>query len=886
MVFQIFLALLFALAGAPFVAASEAFFLARDGAPPASVILLPGSGAPAEDAARDLRRVLGIMSGRAPEIADAPQREPAVVVGLASEWARATGEEGPAARLANAASESFLLLSSAKRLLVLGKDAAGVSHGVYTLLHDLGCRWFFLGRDWEVIPKKSEIEVRADRVEGPAFRVRRLNCGASQGGASRALFEEWSRRNRLGSAYGKTGIHHAYANFVPESLFKEHPEYFAWVSADGKSPGNKQNGLQPCTTHPEVVKRFTEGALSILRGRRERDPDPPLLLSVSPNDNTGNLCRCERCRAVGSYTDCALLLANQVAEAIRGEFPRTLVGFMAYGRVSPAPSAGREADPNVIVSMATAYTWNTHPLEMQLQWPKFVRHLIVREYYSIGQWGGARPDYEGPAIADLSQTLKRWRAQGLEGVEAEMNHFWGSCGARFWAAARFLWMPDLPREEVSDDFYTNCWGTAAVPMRRYFERWESGQPASARVMGLAFQDLADAARLAADPAVRRRVDLLTLYLHGFHLQEQTAKIAEECRRMKLSEEETQRRLEPWCEEGNQLLYRGKDAYLVAISPKAYRMTRPHPPFTPAEAENLRARDLDFYRKAVGGALVEVGGAPVSMDLMPPRARERAAPSATSASPEFLLGKTSYLMRLKANEELTMSLEKPREIEAPASIRTPKEARGEGEDLLESARGERLGRIIVWSLGSEGRDRDFLAFHSVTSENAARPIRFVAPREGLYQFDVASGAREKSVIFRVVGPPSRSMFADLKNHQNISPLEIRPPARAKGARRAPSPTTLYFYVPKGTTRFALQLRRFKNAPVDFTLSARGGQVIHEERATRDSEWIIPVPTERSDAVWKLWIGTDQISRVGLDGVPPCVAVDPSDLLVPRAATAAP
>lgn len=885
--------LLLALASAAAGAAAEPFAVARDGAPVAPVVLLPDSGPAAEEAARDLRRALGTMCGRAPEASEDARKEPAVVVGLASEWARATGDEGPAARLAGAAPESFLLLSSAKRLLVLGKDPAGASHGVYTVLNDLGCRWYFLGRDWEVIPRRASVEVSADRVEGPAMRVRKLNCGASQGGASRALFEEWSRRNRLGSAYGRAGISHAYANYVPEALFKEHPEWFARVSADGFSPGNQQNGLQPCTTQPEVVKRFTEGALGILRARRENDPSNTLLLSVSPNDNTGNLCRCEKCRAVGSYTDCALLLANQVAEAIRGEFPNTLVGFMAYGRVSPAPSEGRAADPNVIVSMATAYTWNSNPLEMMLQWPRFARHLIVREYYSIGQWGGARPDYDGPAVADLSRTLKRWHARGIEGVEAEMNHFWGSCGARFWAAARFLWAPDLPLESVRDDFFANCWGAAAAPMRRYYDRWEEGQPASPRALGLAFQDLAEAARLAADPAVRRRVDLLTLYLHWFHLQEETARIADECRRLKLGEEETQQRLEKWCEEGNQLLYRWKDAYLVAIQPKAYHMTRPCVPFTAAEVEALRARDLEFYRKAAG-ALVEMGGAPASLDLVPRREAARARPAAAPPESEVLFGKTSYLVRLAENEELSMLLEKPRgAADEPAPAAPP--AAGDGGDAAEggpSSRKELLGRVVVWSLGKDGRDREFLAFHPVAAEAAAAPVKFTAPREGLYMLNVTSGARAKSVVFRVAGQPPTSMFADLKNHRDVYPLEVRPVPEAKGARpargarAAKASTTLYFYVPRGTARFALHLQRFKSAPVDFKLSTLSGQPVREESAARESDWVIEVPTEKAGAVWKLWVGTDSLGRVGLDGVPPCVATDPANLLVPRGAAGSP
>ena len=886
--------------------AAEEFVIAKGDQAAAPLVLLPNSGKMAEEAMRDLRRVLGVMCGKVPEMGGDATKEPALVVGLASEWAKLTKDEGPSARLAPAAAESFLLLSTPTRLLILGKDPRGVSHGVYTLLHDLGCRWYFLTKDWEIIPKKATVSVQVDRVEGPAMRMRKLNCGASQGGSSRALFEDWSRRNRMGSAYGRAGINHAYAGYVPESLYKEHPEYFAWVSPDGDAAGASQNGLQPCTTRPEVVKLFAEGAQSLLRSRKERDPNNVLLLSVSPNDNTGNLCRCERCRAVGSYTDCALLLANQVAEAIQGEFPSTLVGFMAYGRVSPAPSPGRTANSNVIVSMATAYTWNSSPLEMMVEWPKFVRHLIIREYYCIGQWGGARPDYQGPNLADISRTLKRWHARGIEGMESEMAHHWGSCGHRFWAASKLLWNPSLPAESVENDFYENCWAEAAAPMRRYYERWESGQPASPRTLGLAFQDLTEAARLAKSPEVLQRVNLMTLYLHWFHLQEETKKIADECRRLKLSEDETQQRVEKFSEEGNHLLYRWKEAYLLSIQPRAYSMTRPSTPYSPAEVDAIRKEDLAFYQKASGG-LLEMGGGSFSADLVPLRDFKNLKALESCESIEGNFGKTSYLVRAKENEELAMFLEKPRSatdreagakaVKAPeprAPAETKPAAVAEGNDAPEEtpvspSRKKMLGRLVIWSLGKDGREREFVALHKFPADSSSVPFKFKAPQEGLYLVNVSSSARDKPVGFRIENRPAMVMVADMKNQRDVYPLEVRPReeaplAKGKHEARGAKPASLfYFYVPAGTQRFALQLLRLKSAPLDFKMTTVSGQTVREETATHETEWVIPVPPDKAGSIWRLWVNTDRLSRLGLDGIPPYVATHPRNLLIPREGT---
>lgn len=868
------------------------FVIARDGAARAGIVALPGAGAMAEAAVRDFRRVVGVMSGGTPELWGDVTRKPVVVIGLADEWAKLTKDEGPATRLKGAVAESFVLSSTPDRLLILGKDPNGVSHGVYTLLRDLGCRWYFIAPEWEVIPRSKTVAVTVDRVEGPALRMRRLNCGMAQGGLARELFEDWQRRNRMGSAYGKAGISHAYANYVPGSLFKEHPEYFAWVSADGDKPGDKQNGLQPCTTRPEVVKLFQEGALSILRKRKERDPSNTLMLSVSPNDNTGNMCRCEKCRAVGSYTDCALLIANQVAEAIHGEFPDTLVGFMAYGRVAPPPTPGKKAHPNVIVSLATAYTWRTSTVQMLKEWPQFVRHLIIREYYCISQWGGANPDYRGIKLDDISRTLAQWNRQGIEGVEAEMNHSWGSCGHRFWAAAELMWDPKLSAEQVRKDFYSHCWGGAAAPMRRYYERWEGGQIATPRVMGLAFRDLSEAARLEKTPEIAKRVDLLTLYLHWYHLKLITDEITEKGKQLKLNEADILNQMADYCEEGNKLLYRWKEAYLLSIQPRAYKMTRDAPPFTPAEVEAIRQADIAYYRaKALN--LLEMGGVPFSTDFVPIKDYVDVKSLETCDSVQGRLGNVSYLTRMREGEEIRIVFERGvSRVTAPAGDRkkfdkarvAAKVPDDEEEDPRLEAEaaptdaGARVGRVEVWSLGNDGRGRQFVDFHPITMEGDSSSMNIKVPKAGLYLVNVKI-PRGKSLKTVITGCPY-SIMADVRNRSDVAPLAHLPKLERNEAKLG---SLYYFYVPAGTTCFEFQCSRLKSAkPLDWQIDTVSGSAIEARKATRESSWIVQVPADKAGAIWRLRLNTDSFLKLGFDGIPPVVATLPANLLVPREA----
>jgi hypothetical protein len=866
--------------------AAVEFVIHQAGHSTASVVLLGDSGPMAMAAARDLRRVLGVMTGTSPELGSDALGKRTIVAGLASDWARLTNDAGPVDRLSQAAPESFVLLSSADRLLILGKDVNGVSHGIYTLLRELGCRWYFIAADWELIPRRAAVSVRVDRVEGPVMRMRMMNSGMGQGGMSRTLFEDWKRRNRLGSAYGRTNINHAYANFVPGHLFKDHPDYFAWVSADGMQPGDKQNGLQPCTTHPEVVKMFTEGALSILRKRGQLDPAATGLISVSPNDNTGNMCRCERCRQVGSYSDCALLLANQVAEALQGEFPKTKVGFMAYGRVSPPPTNISKAHPNVIVSMATNFTWNTFFHEMLNGWPGVVDHLVVREYYSISSWGGEQPDYTGPKISDLSRTIRQWHQRGIEGIEAEMSHSWASCGHRFWAAAELMWNPELSEASLMADFYSNCWGASAGPIRRYYERWEAGHAASPRVLGLAFQDLAEAARLADSPQVLRRVNLLTLYLHRFHLLTQTERVAEECRRLGLGEDETQQRLEQYCEAGNALTYRWKDAYLLPIQPKAYNMTRPYSPFTSTEVAAILEDSLKFYQ-STAGPLVETGGASFSMDLVPLPRTSPLAPAETYEVIEGLVGTASHLIRGQEGEELQLALltPPPRPDARPGSDVAGRQSstsiapdRGDAdvnpEDVSIAASVQRQGRIELWFLGEGGQDKQLMDYRTITS-SPPPSLSLRIPRSGLYQLN-AKIARGKSVQVQILNRPS-SIVADMKSRSDIAPLA----QRARNERGVKPASLYYFFVPPETSCFALRLARLKSArPIDVALSTVDGELVWEALATKETEWLVHVPPQKAGAIWRIRLNTDSFFQLGFDGIPPYVASHPANLFIPR------
>lgn len=854
--------------------ADGAFTIAKAGRATASVALLPGSGNAAELAAADLASILKAMSGASFALTNDPTRSPCIVVGLASEWARLTRDEAPAKRLEAAAPESFILTSAPDRLLILGRDPAGASHGVYTLLHDLGCRWFFPTRDWEVIPRMPDIAVTANRVEGPALKVRVLSNGAGAGASAR-LFETWCRRNRLGSCYGPGAVHHSYAGYVPKDLFKEHPELFAWVSDDGVAQGTRQNGNQPCTTHPDVVKRVCDGVVAKLRREQAVAGEAPALVSVSPNDGTTDMCRCARCMATGTYGDCALLLANQVVEAIHGEFPRTKVGFLAYGRASAPPIKVRQAHSNVLVSVATSYNWKTSVPRLIEEWPKVARHVTVYEYYAIGSWGSQAPDNSMPTLAYMSQTLRDWQGQGIEGVNGEMENDWASCGHRLWAFARFAWDPALAPETAMADFITRCWGPAAVPMRRYYTRWEAGEKASPRVLRLAFRDLEEASRLAGSPDVARRVDQMSVYLY-WHLLNREFKEARD--------EDVRNRI---ALEGDLLQYRWREAFMVQLPGAIFTVDRPaRIGFSAAEVSALRTGALSRFLADGGEADVDVGARAWSADLVPLREYRDLAALAACEREQPFLESASYLFRAKAGETVEVVFEpeagggENRRNDMPATPGVDAAAvPAPGRDPLpmEDAEGESIGRFQVWSLGVKGTDLAFVLERKPAASNG-EPLRlaFKAPRDALYRLNAT--VRKGGMLADFKGRPW-GLAAEVKPRKNVLPLEKSSGRMPSGLARSGPASRYYFYVPRGTRHFLLDatVRGRSSAKAAVGPATGGGVTTVTVESSR--ECVVTVPAGTDGAVWKVELESER-GRVALGGVPACVATHPGDLLVPR------
>jgi hypothetical protein len=423
--------------------------IVRDGKPQLP-LFAGGVPAPVEE----LRRYLKEISG-----AELPSKGErglgGIYVGLASDFPWVAID-----RPAELGREGFVLRTEGGSLFLVAHEAPGVQHAVTTFLQGLGCRWFFPGRAWEVVPRRATIQGAWNERQGPAFQTQRLiwyGFGATRKCADDLA--EGNRHNRMGGPV-QVSIGHTWHGLDAERDFKAHPDWFALV-------GGKRQPSKPCYSHPEVLRRATESALQqAAQGRT--------MISMSPPDGLG-YCECGTCAAVyqggapsashgttfakrpdglvvNATSETLFRLVSEVARAVAEKHPKTLVGCYAYSAYSHPPSF--KLHPNVFLQTTTAFRRTPLSLEEQLKaFGERTAQVGIREYYSAYPWDWDYPYPTAVKPGRLQKTLRFFRQNNVTSVNAEAGNNWGPRGRGYTVASQLLWNVDADVKALVRDFY-------------------------------------------------------------------------------------------------------------------------------------------------------------------------------------------------------------------------------------------------------------------------------------------------------------------------------------------------------------------------------------------------------------------------------------------------
>lgn len=365
-------------------------------------------------------------------------------------------------------------------VVLRASDSMGFAYAAADLLHELGYRRFAPHPSWEIVPADPPRRLDVHRRERPHYRYRRIWSWISPEQMRSPDHDEWNFANRMVGEVIQTS--HIYELFVrtEQRFFREHPECLALV--DGERKGDKL-----CISNPLLRERFVQFELD----RLARAPND-VSVSAEPSDG-GGWCECAACRKLGTPSDRAVFLANEVARNVRARFPGKVVGLYAYNLHSPPP--GIPVEKGVVAFVATAFLRDGWTVDRLVEeWGRRT-YVGIREYYYATDLPGSG---NGTDTAYLAKSIPAFHRANAHWLNAEANDAWIPALMGFNVAAALLWDVTTDPEAVKADLVSRAFPSCPKAARRFFDLIDgaSKRPVCEDLFARMYEALDDAWRQA------------------------------------------------------------------------------------------------------------------------------------------------------------------------------------------------------------------------------------------------------------------------------------------------------------------------------------------------------------------------------------------------------
>ena len=455
---------------------NAANWLFRDGKSDYKIVISASASTSEKTAAKELQQYIEQMSGcLLPITNDLNTSSPRVIVGYNARLALLTGTMEPAAN-----DESFTYQTVGKDLLIWGGSQRGTMYGVFAFLErELGIHW--LTPKCTVLPTHHSWKLRKlNHSEKPFLDFRYSNyfvaSNVPQWSAHTRENMKWSPTiNEYGNIEAYWGAHTMGEFVTTKEFFGSHPEYFCL--RDGKRYGGYG---QLCLANPEVLEVCKTRLMQFMR----RNPNYRIY-SLSQNDNF-LFCQCDKCRAIedqyGGHSGLIVWFVNQVADAVKQEFPDKFVGTFAY-QYSRQPPTGIKPRENVVIRLCSIECCFAHPLDAGCPqnekfmcdlkgWAELAPHLFIWDYIvDYAQYIAPWPNFQV-----LGPNIKVFGDNKAIGVFEEAQY--QSAGAEFdelkaWVVNQLLWNPEQDVDSLVSIFVKGYYGKAAPYVKEYYDLCQS-----------------------------------------------------------------------------------------------------------------------------------------------------------------------------------------------------------------------------------------------------------------------------------------------------------------------------------------------------------------------------------------------------------------------------
>jgi len=718
--------------------------------------------------------------------------------------------------------EDYTLRTEKDRLVIIGQTPQALEHALWDLLHRLGFRQFLPGPHWEIVPHAPTLSIDVNVTESPDYHARRIWPGFGHLKERESVCDEWNRRNRATSGISLVSGH-SYDGVMRrhEAEFAQHPEYLALV--DGKRQQPKF-----CTSNAGLRQLVAADALAQFAQNPSLDS-----ISCDPSDG-GGWCECAECAKIGSVTDRALLLANEVAAAVNAVNPGRLVGMYAYNEHSPPPSIA--AHPQVVISVATGFIRGGYTIDQLLAgWQAKTKTLGIREYYSVNTWDRDLPGAaRGGNIEYLRTTIPHFHQSGARFMSAEASDNFGPNGLGYYLAARLLWDVNAANntDALITDFLDKSFGPARTPMSKFYTLLDGTkrQTLSDDLLGRMFRLLDEARALTTDTAIHTRLDDLTLYTRYVELYLDYSSAAGKERQTAF-------------EQLFRFIWRIRHTGMVHV--KALWRDLPNrdkaialpalAKYSDPDATNPWKSDEAFTADQIAGFIRDGIAKHKLLDFEPVSFSTKLVPATKLNLPQVPRGNAGIYLRGVRDFWTWIDQE-------PATITLTGKA-----GIIYPTRG--TAKVDLYPLAEA--ELKAVAHLEIEPDKADHALEMKTKFPGLHRIEVSDGAQGTLITW----PDGMPMTIISSQEQ---------PAKLYGRWH------LYFYVPKGT-----QIIGGFAEGEGFLLNP-AGKTVHTFPA-KPGYFSIPVPTGEDGQLWsfKHCAGNRHLMTV-----PPCLARDASELLLPE------
>ena len=362
-------------------------------------------------------------------------------------------------------------------IVLWGGARRGTLYSVYSFLEEeLGCRWY--SSKVSVAPKCTKYAFgKLDHHETPSIKVR---DNLYYDVIKNPQFSGRTRNNHvpLVGRDGKVipfsserfwGVHTFAMMVPPEQYFAKHPEYYSL--RDGKRGADKQL----CLSNPDVLRITIESMRRIMR----ENPDY-LIYSLTQNDNQ-EYCECPECQAIadqyGGQSGLMIWFVNQVADALKDEFPDKYIGTFAYQYTRGVPKDIKPRE-NVVVRLCSIECCVLHEYDECEQnkkflddlrgWSAIAPHLYIWDYTTaFTQYSLPVPNFKTakPHIQDFvaNNAIGMMEEGDYQTVCGEFNEL------KAYLFAKLMWNSEADPDAIIEDFTDGYYGPAGKYIREYIE---------------------------------------------------------------------------------------------------------------------------------------------------------------------------------------------------------------------------------------------------------------------------------------------------------------------------------------------------------------------------------------------------------------------------------